>query len=60
MLCRLVRLHLQRTLTVDVEEYFAAAKDVMKDLEDKAVESRSSLAKKMQVYRRIWRLIIGM
>ena len=45
---------------IDVEEYFAAAKDVMKDLRDKAEESRSSLTKKMQVSLQIWRLIVGM
>ena len=36
-------------LMVDVAEYFAAAKDVMKDIQDKAEESRRLLAKKMQV-----------
>lgn len=35
---------------VDVAEYFAAAKDVMKDIQDKAEESRRLLANKMQVW----------
>jgi hypothetical protein len=34
---------------VDVAQYFAAAKDVMKEIQDKAEESRRLLAKKMQV-----------
>jgi hypothetical protein len=47
-------------LNVDVAEYFAAAKDVMKDIQDKAEESRPLLAKKMQVWPLIWKLIVGM
>ena len=53
--CRLVKtfLCLERGwegLIVDVAEYFAAAKDVMKEIQDKAEESRRLLAKKMQVW----------